>query len=35
MNNKQFIEVELTEKVANEMHCGTGCQRAKGAPDGG
>jgi len=34
MDNKQFVEVDLTEKATNEMHCFTGCQRAAGAPTG-
>jgi len=37
MDNKKFVEIELTEKSANSMACNKdmGCQRAKGAPDGG
>ncbi len=35
MDNKKFVEIELVEKSTNNMECDTGCQRAKGAPNGG
>ena len=35
VDNKQFVEVELIEKIANEMACDNGCQRASGSPTGG
>ncbi len=35
MDNKQFVEVELTEKATNVMSCDNGCQRAKGSSTGG
>ena len=35
MDNKQFVEVELTEKAANAMSCDNGCQRSSGSPTGG
>ena len=35
MDNKEFVEVELTEKVPELLDCANGCQRAAGAPTGG
>lgn len=35
MDNKMFVEVELTEKAANDMSCNNGCQRSTGSPTGG
>ena len=35
MDNNKFVEIELTEKAANEMSCDNGCQRAKGSSTGG
>ena len=35
MEEKKFVEVELTEKTANARKCDNGCQRNEGAPTGG
>lgn len=36
MENKEFVEVELVEKAPDILtECNNGCQRDKGAPQGG
>lgn len=35
MKIENFIEIELTEKVAESLGCDNGCQRSQGSPTGG
>ena len=36
MENKEFVEIELSEKIVeNNTGCFDGCQRHKGSPTGG
>lgn len=36
MENKEFVEIELSEKIVeNNRGCPNGCQRSTGSPTGG